>query len=466
MKALCPLALLVAVLTAAGCQPHPLDDRAWPEARPLGQQIESYRPPMQPTSSGGAQDAPAPTGELTLAQAMALALTHNPRLQAFGWEVRRAEARMLQASAWPNPEVEVEFENFGGSGDFKGTRSLETTISLAQTFPLGGDIARRRALAGYEAQLAGWDYEAARLEVLVEVTRRYVSVLAARQQALAAEEALRLAEQVQAITRNRIEAGAAAPIEAARAGVPVAAARVALKRAEREYDAARTRLALMWGSSTPTFDSVRGSLDQLQPPPTPQQLVALINQNPDVARWAAEISARQAEARLAEAEATPDVTGWVGYRRIGESDDNALVAGVSLPLPIFDRRKSDVLAARLGATSAERRRREAELQLEAALSEAYARLAGAYDEATALRDHALPLAVEAFDLIRTAFENGDVAFIDVIDAERTLFELRSQHLNALAGYHAAAAEIEGLIGQPLSSLTASDANPLHDDLTP
>lgn len=464
----CCCAVAFTALGLAGCQTHPLADSSWPEARPLGERLEAYRPPARPTSPDARDplDMPDPKGELTLRQAMALAVVRNPRLRAFGWEVRRAEAQILQAGLWPNPEIEAEFENFGGNKEFSGTQSLETTISLAQTFPLGNDIERRRELAGYESRLAGWDYEAARLEVLTEVTQRYVALLAAERRVTVAREALQLAEQVQETTRKRIDAGAAPPIEATRAAVPVATARVALRRAERQQEAARKQLSLMWTSGEPTFDAVSGSLEQLQSLPTPEQLVALINQNPDVARWATEISARQAEARLAEAEAIPDVTGQIGYRRLNESDADALVAGISLPLPIFDRRQGDVLAARLGAVSARQRQREAELRLEAVLSDAYARLASAYDEATAIRDEALPPASEAFDVTRGAFEKGDVTFIDVLDAERTLVELRTQHLDALADYHATVAEIEGLIGQPLDSLTpptAEDQTETHGD---
>ena len=75
--------------------------------------------------------------------------------------------------------------------------------------------------------------------------------------------------------------------------------------------------------------------------------------------------------------------------------------------------------------------------------------------ATALRDIAIPPATEAFTVTRRAFEKGDLTFLDVLDAERTLVELRTQYLDALAAYHAAVAEIEGLVGQPLDQLTTA-----------
>jgi cobalt-zinc-cadmium efflux system outer membrane protein len=387
---------------------------------------------------------------------MALALARSPKLRAFGWDVRRAEAQALQARLWPNPELEAEFENVAGSGPFSGAERLETTLSLAQTFPLGGDIARRRELADYQSQLAGWDYEAARLSVLTEVTQRYIALLAAHRRVAVAQKALQLTEQVQTTTRKRLDAGDASAIELTRAKVPVATAQVDLRRAQRTLAAARKRLALTWGSSEPAFEGVTGSLEQLRTPPAAERLVELINQNPELARWATEISARRAEARLAQAQAVPDLTGRLGIKRDGGEDAHAIEGGISLPLPLFDRRQGDVLAARLAAVSAEHRQRRAEQRLQAMLASAYARLANAYDEATTLRDQALPPATDAFKVTRGAFEKGDLAFIDVLDAERTLVDLRTRYIETLAAYHRSVAEIEGLISRPLDSVAPAD----------
>ena len=255
-------------------------------------------------------------------------------------------------------------------------------------------------------------------------------------------------------TDRRIRAGDAPPIDAARSSVPVATAQVRLKRAERQHQAARRQLALMWAAPEASFGLAEGSLDELRAPPSPEQLAALVSANPQVARWAVEISARRAEAALAEAEATPDLTVRAGVKHDNADDANALVLGISLPLPLFDRRQGDVLAARLSANAAVEQRRAAERRVEVALSRAYARMAGSFDEAMAIRDIALPPANEAFKFTRRAFESGDLALIDVLDAERTLMELRTEYLDALTGYHLAVTEIEGLIGRPLADLGA------------
>ncbi len=464
-------------LGVAGCSPSPLDQDYWAMKRPLGESLGTVQPPRnldeppeQITSAAAETDAIAELeGELALRDAMAAALLRNPELARFGYDVRAAEAEVVQAGLWPNPELDIELENVGGTGELESTDSAEVTLALSQTFPLGGDIERRKKLARLQGRLAGWDYEAARISLLAEVTGRYVNVLAAQRQVELTRESLALAEQVAESIGRRVEAGDAPAVERSRAAVPVATARIAVRRAEQSLESARVRLALTWGSSSPAFRSVKGDLDEVRALPPVGAIASLIGQNPDVARWVTEIASRQAEVELARAEAVPDLTGGLGYRWFNAENDSALVAGVSIPLPVFDRRQGDILAGRFRVASAKNQQRAVELQVEASVATAYARLANAYDEATALRDDAIPPATEAYQDIRRAFDRGNLGFLDVLDAERTLIDLRQQYLDALAEYHGSVAELEGLIGQPLDAVgpapAASNDTP-SSDFTP
>lgn len=455
-------ASLAGMLVIAGCQTHPLRDSAGPDI-PASSGAASLSASLDRTESSSAEpgtESPRPSGELSLADVLSLAVAHHPRLGAYSADVRAAEARAIQAGRWPNPELGVELENIAGSGQFSGIDAAETTLSLAQTFPLGGDIARRRELAEIRTQHADWEYEAARLAVLLEATQRFVNAVAADRRIELAQRELELTQATQRLTLQRVEAGEASPVERTRVIVPVITAEIALQRARRERESAYRRVAMTWGGREVTFEGVRAQLEELDPLPTPQRLVRLINDNPQVAQWATRISDHLAEQRLAEAEAVPDLTGRVGVKHHNEDDDVALVVGIALPLPVFDRRQGDILAARWGATAARKRQRDAELRLESMLSASYADLAGAHDEVVALRDKALPAATDALQATQQAFEEGELPFIDVLDAQRTLFELQTRYVDALVAYHTAAAEIESLIGRRLTEL--NDPQPVQE----
>jgi cobalt-zinc-cadmium efflux system outer membrane protein len=120
------------------------------------------------------------TGTLTLDGALAFAVRHNPRLLKKASMARSWKARRRQAGLRANPEVEVEVENVGGAGEAKEFDAAETTLQLSQSLDLAGKRGKREQLASRAAAIAEWELEIARLDLIAEVGRRFVEVLAAR----------------------------------------------------------------------------------------------------------------------------------------------------------------------------------------------------------------------------------------------------------------------------------------------
>jgi len=148
---------LLAVLGAIGCSS---DFDVWPEERLLGRGIPTFRPDEESETTESLV-VEEPTGPLTLRKALALSLARSPALAAASWSVRAAEARALQEGLPPNPEVRVRFEDFGGSGAFRGTSFSEHGVRLGQVTELGGKASKRRRAARLEAALLGWEFRAA-----------------------------------------------------------------------------------------------------------------------------------------------------------------------------------------------------------------------------------------------------------------------------------------------------------------
>ncbi len=402
-----------------------------------------------------ATTAPAASNVISLRDAVRRALRDSPELRAFDWSAEGALARIRQAALWPNPEIELERENFGGSGEFSGTGGAEDTLALTQLLPLGGEIKNRRRLAEAERDLASWDYHAARLKVVLNTSRRYIAALAASRRLDLARRELEVARKLESITEKRVEFGDASTVERARVAVPVVEAELELIRAELANTAARQRLALAWGERGLADTRLTGTLDTLAPLPAPSALVATVNNSPDVARWAAEISAREAATQLARAEAVPNPVLRVGVKREHRPDDHGLIVGISLPLPLFDRNQGARTAARAAENAAWENLRAAELKIESTLSSAYFSLALAHAESSALRERALPAAREAYEATFKAFGAGQLPFLDVLDASRTLLDLERRQVDALIAYHNAQAELTALLGGDLPDAQGS-----------
>lgn len=444
-------AFIVSILVLTGCAAS-RTDVAWPEPCPLGRDITAYRPPRGTSVAPGLLESEEPTGAVTLLKALSLALMQSPGLAAVSWGVRAAEARQVQAGFRPNPELEFEVEEFGGSGGLAGFGAAESSLALSQELELGGKRARRKEVARLDRRVATWDYEAKRIDVLTATTVAFIEVLAAQERLALAEDSARLAEQTLKVISERIEAGKVSPLESMQGEVALATSRLAAERARGKLESSRRNLAAAWGSSAPTFTRAEGDIHVIRQIPPLTRLQELVASNPDVARWAAEMDLRRARVDLERANGRSNLGVAAGIQRFEESGDTAFKVGISIPLPLFGRNQGGILEARHELAKAGEERRAARVRVRAALSRAYQELSASRLEAVSLSETILPTARRAYEAAREGYRRGKFGYLEVLNAQRTLIEVGGQRIRALEAYHKAVAELERLIGTELEAV--------------
>lgn len=388
----------------------------------------------------------AETNELTLEQAIALALEKNPELASSSWEIRAREGRLRQAGTLPNPELSFNMDNFGGNKDLRGFDGAEYTLALTQLIELGGKRSKRSFAAGIERDLGKWDYEAKKLDLLNEVTKAFTEVIAEQERLKVTEGLYGLAEQSLNTVSARVQAGKVSPIEETKASAELSKSRIELERAKRSLDAARKKLSTVMGSPTPFFEKAVGQLDLAADIPLSEQLAQNINRNPDVARWSTEIEQRRAVMNLERANRIPDPSINIGVKRFRETETTAIVAGISFPLPLFNRNSGAIAETESRLSKAEQEQKAALLKAHFSLTEAYAALSSSFVEATALKTSILPGLQTAFDAIQEGYRYGKFSYLDLLDAQRSLSESKKQFIESLAAYRKAYADVERLTG--------------------
>jgi len=227
-----PLGIALSIIIATGPVGANPTDQKIPLAR-LGDQNQAEHDP-------NAFNEPA--GTLVLPQALALALTQNPELAAFSWETRAREAAALQASFFPNPTFGANAANFGNKV-IRGFDGDVVTLELSQLIELGGKRAARTEAAALTKELADWDYESKRVDVLTQVSQAFIEVLTAQQRLALTQQTQELAKQMLVTTSARVQAGKVSPVEETKAKTARASVQIELMRAQRELEAARKRLA-------------------------------------------------------------------------------------------------------------------------------------------------------------------------------------------------------------------------------
>ena len=380
-------------------------------------------------------------------QALALALARSPELAVVNYDIRIAEARILQAKLSPNPEAEITSEDLVGSGDYAGAKRSENTLSLEQLIELGGKRTARVREATRGRELAAFDYEAKKREVFRKTAGHFVDVLAAQRRVAINEELVRLANDFIPAVEKRLEAGKTSDLEKTRFDVAIASARIDLEQARRDVVAARQRLAAQWGSTRPRFTSVSGHLESTPATASLETLARRLTTNPRLARFGAELAQREAALVREKAAAIPDVTLRAGARQINETKDATAIVGFSLPLPLWNRNQGNVRAARerVGRTDAEQTAAAAALMTE--LSDAYHNLARARSAILILHHTVLPGAESALTATTEGYEAGRFSYLDVLDARRTISAARIQHLQTMSEYHKALHVIEALTAE-------------------
>jgi len=431
-----------------GCGPGPFDRSV--QHRPLHADLATYRaPPLMADRSAAERPSQTsrkgpPSGPLTLRDALSAALLHHPDFTSASWAVRAREAEALQAALPPNPELELEVADFGGTGETAGFDVMETTFSLVQEIEVGGDREARRSMARRDRDLANWDYQIKRLEIISQTRRRFLKVLLSEQ-------------NLELMRRERELATPDDPEDQTQEQDPDAAlrrmqAQLDWKRAQAERTLAARSLATMWDASEPTFDTIVGRVADVRPVPSLKRLIPSLDQHPQVARWEAEIDRHRAAGRLARAEAIPNIEGRVGGVYIRETDDYSLEVEIAVPLPLFDRRQGKELAARMEAVRAAHQRQATRARLREQLEQAHLELTLAAEEVRALQNDVIPLAEAAAE--RTADDPRQPR--EAVAAERRLLEFRRRKLESLGTYHRALIRIEELIGRRIGSVSVPE----------
>jgi cobalt-zinc-cadmium efflux system outer membrane protein len=389
-------------------------------------------------------------GVLTLSDAVELALAGNPDLRGFGYRLRAQQARTDTASLAPPLELRANVENLLGSGVANRLDSAEAEFSISRVIELGDKRALRAAAGQAGSQLLGVEQAAAELDVVAEVTRRFIHVAADQAHLELTGRATELAEETLAATEARVAAARAPEVELRRARVTLARAQIDQEHAEHELLASRRLLAALWGESEPDFGRIDADLYRLPMPATFESLLARLDRNPDFLRFVSEARLRDAEIRLAQARARSDIDVTAGIRRLQRSRDQAFVIGVAMPLGSAARARGAIAEASAlrGASDAERDAHR--VRIEAQLFAVYQELLHAITEAGSLRATVVPEMESALTATREAFERGRYSYLEWVDAQRELIAVQRELIESSADAHLYLAEIERLTGEPLS----------------
>ncbi len=386
---------------------------------------------------------------LTLDQAVERAIAASPELRAGEAGVDAARADQLQARVRPNPTISVDMDNGVGTGSYGLFRQSELTVTYSQPLERGGKREARMALAERGVVLAEAQWRLVRLDIAQEVQRAYIDVQIAEQMVWIAEDRVKLEKEMRTEAIRRVRGYKDPLFVETRADARILEAELALKEAQAKRQSARALLASFWGGAPDSLVIAEGIE---KPDPRDPPLAEA-----DAAVFDAAVDRARAQVVVEQSRAHQDYTVSGGTRFLRETNDVAVLGGISIPLGRFDRNQGNIARAQA-------ERRQLEYQSEASRLERLRRLATLRADADAARVRAegimndvYPKAVKTLGQVREGYARGGFLFADVQDAADVIIQIQGQWAEAMTRYRDLLAEIDRLTGR-------FDAAPLAENI--
>jgi cobalt-zinc-cadmium efflux system outer membrane protein len=381
-----------------------------------------------------------------------MARRSSPALQAARAAVAAAEGRERQAGAFANPVLAYGREQTSRGGE----TNSQNTLTLEQRLELGGQRGARRSSAELLRKAAEAHLLAVSAELDAQVARAYTGTITAQRRALLAENAARAFARAHQISEARFARGDVSGFAHRRLGLEVARYQALRLAAFLERDSSTTTLGGLLGLAALDAAPFPELTDTMVPAPLRVSVDSLLNTalavRPDLLAAQFEAEAGLAETRLASAERvpTPSLIGGFKNERVTTGETLAgFVAGLAIPLPLWDGRKGSVAAAR-----SEANRRSADVESLRRLTVVEVRNAYATDAAlgtqlATLRQQLGQEAQAARVAADASYEEGEISLLEWLDAVRAYYEAETAYLNLWAEHVRRRVALEQLSGLPL-----------------
>lgn len=370
----------------------------------------------------------APAAPLTLEAAIALAIENHPQLRAGEAQIDAARAGIRSAAARPNPE----FAALAGRQTYRvpeNVSGLVTSFSVTQPLDIGPARPARIDFATRTRESSEIARDVTRLSVLSAVRRAFYAALRRNDEIKILEESYRLVEEFAKRTHVRVDVGEAGRLEGIRADAELATARTALNNARLQYVTALTQLRGAIGATIDPAQVPQGNLDPAQQlPPLESIRGEVMSRHPAMLLAQAEVRRADSRIKLEQAQVRPQPAIRVEMDR--PPDTPTYRAGISIPLPFWNRREGLIAEAVAGMRQTQALADARQLELMAAVDSAYGRYQLATQSLGAFEQGLLREAEESVKAAEVAYRLGERGILEVLDAQRVLRTVRLDFLNA------------------------------------
>lgn len=419
----------------------------WPAA-------SAKTPPQQQQQARAGNEQDVKDGPaLRLEDLERMGLEGNPTLAQAEAAVRAAEGMRVQAGLLPNPMIGYTGNEFA----FRAfSDKSEHMAFMEQTIPLGGKLRKSRAVFAQEKAQSEQAAAAQKQRILNGVRILFYRALGAQQLLEVRTQLAKLAREAVKITGELYNVGQADRPDAAQIRIEAERAELDLMMAENERDQVWQELAAVIGNPFLKPARLIGDLEKELPALEQETLLnQLLANSPEIKRAQAGVERAKASLTRAKAEVMPDlfVRGGFGYNRellekeisLNRRTGPEAQVEIGVRIPLFNRNQGGIAAAGAELEMAEREVRRVELLLRARFASSFRTYLNARRVAMRYERQIVPEAQNAYDTYLKNFRGMAAAYPQVLIAQRTLFQVRAEYVEALVNTWQNAVLLQGYL---------------------
>jgi len=402
-----------------------------------------------PLHEGIQQSAPQQNqAPVTLDQLVDEALKTNPEIRALIADIAAAEGGITTTTTWQNPE----FSGSPGATKASGTGTeFHTDLEFTQTIEFPGKRALRRAVGQKDVELRQLALAAFRFQLTIQVRRVFFQILASHQLIELKQQRLSLATSFLEAAKKKVEGGFAPEFEATKAEVEVVVAQKALRDAQASHNVAHAELSALLGRKPGAPMEVTGELEGIVPSLSESRLYEqALARNPSLKIQTAEIERADLNLRSVRRSRLPDFN--IGPNLEYTRDEQTYGFGVSLPLPLWDRKRGPIATATAEQQRAEAGLERLEQEILRDISAASQKLGAAKESLSYYTAEFREKLRSALDASGQSYAEGRTTLLIYLETQRTYFDAQADYFETLQGLFDAQAELEAALGVPLAEI--------------
>jgi outer membrane protein, heavy metal efflux system len=394
----------------------------------------------------------APVAQLSMDEAVRLALARNQAIQAQRLAIDASKADEVTAGLKPNLGVSFGVAGFTPftpsslNSDF-WANGASYSASATYLFERGGKRNNRIDLARAATAQTGSTVRDAERQLRFQTEQAFIAVLLAKSSLDLARDNLKSFSDVVDVNRQRVTAGDLAEGDFYKISLQKLQFEQDESAAEVALEQARANLRQLVGFETVSdvFQPV-GDLAYSAHALTLDDLKTLaLTSRVDLQAAQQGVTVAQKSLTLEKSNAARDVTGELDYTRTGPQNVFGVSAG--LDLPIHDRNQGNIAKAEVQVRQSADTEAATRYTVLTDVVNAYYGWQSSEKVVKLYESGYLDQAKQSLDISRYVFQRGAGSLLDLLDAERTYRDTQLGYRQALADYMTSVAQLNFAVGR-------------------